>query len=623
LKGVLDEARVDRYEDMQALVFSLWEGEQPPEVVLVSAAAITVEESLPEREDRTRPQGADGGEMQLTQVDLAREGLTQADAGELAGAVRALTAGVLDLLQTFLSEDGLAESKLVLVTEGALALEGEAPSLLQGALPGLVRSARSEHPGRFALLDVGVAGDVQLSSLEVVLSNDEPELVLRGGVLHAPRLTRAQLPPLDDASGSCSFDPGGTVLITGGTGGLGALLARHLVARHGARHLLLISRSGPRAQGAKELEAELKERGAKARIVACDATDRQALAKLIASISETHPLTAVVHTAGIVDDGIITSLDQERLTAVMVPKVDAAINLHLLTQNHDLTHFVLYSSIASTWGAPGQGNYSAANSFLDTLAAHRHANGLPALSLAWGAWERTSGITRALSEQDRQRFARQGMASLADEQGLELFDLATTTDKPLLIAARLQMSTLRTQGRTGMLPHLLHALVRVTPRRSTELSGALAAKLSTLPQTEWETTIRETVRRHVAAVLGHTNPQEIDTTANFLELGLDSLAALELRDRLNTDTGLRLPAILAMDYPTIAALAGYLLTRFSSISPKVDDDKHSEDEIRHVLSAVSVDRVRESGLLESLLELSEMQDTESQSITSDDLALDQ
>jgi len=563
LDGVFDGVDVGRCEDMQALVFSLWEGEQPPEVVLVRAGAIAAEESsTAAREDRvsgrdeneqTEPGGA--GVMPVHSGELL-------DAGELAGAVRALTAGALDLLQAFLLEEGLGESKLVLLTEGALALEGETPSLLQGALAGLVRSARSEHPGRFALLDIGEENGRHYSSIEAALSSDEPELVLRDGVLFAPRLTRAQIPASTDLD-RCPVDGEGTVLITGGTGGLGALLARHLVARHGARRLLLASRSGPEAQGAGELVAELERLGASVRIAACDTTDRQALAGLIASIPETHPLSTVIHAAGVIDDGIISSLDRERLADVMAPKIDTAINLHLLTQHHDLTTFVLYSSIAGTWGGPGQGNYSAANAFLDALAAYRHANGLPAVSLAWGPWERASGITSALSEQDRQRFTRQGITPLTDEQGLELFDLATSTatQEPILVPARLQMNALRAHAQAGMLPPLLHALTRVTPRRRAELSGSLIAKLSTLPQTEWETTILQTVRTHVAAVLGHTNPQAIDTTSGFKDLGFDSLGAVELRNRLNVATGLTLPATLVFDYPTTKAVAELLLSR--------------------------------------------------------------
>ncbi len=220
------------------------------------------------------------------------------------------------------------------------------------------------------------------------------------------------------------FDQRGTVLITGGTGGLGGLLARHLVAEHGVRHLLLVSRRGGEAEGAGELEAALSELGCEARFAACDVTEREALARLLASIPSEHPLTAVIHAAGVLDDGVISSLDGERLQRVMAPKVDAALHLHELTEHLELSEFLLFSSVSATLGAPGQGNYSAANAFLDALAAHRRARGLPGKSLAWGAWAVATAMAGDLSEIDRGRWARLGVTALSQERGLELVDLA-------------------------------------------------------------------------------------------------------------------------------------------------------------------------------------------------------
>jgi mycoketide-CoA synthase len=355
-----------------------------------------------------------------------------------------------------------------------------------------------------------------------------------------------------------SFDPHGTVLITGGTGGLGALVARHLATDHGAQRLLLVSRSGPEAEGAKELSSALGELGCDVRIVACDVADRGALKELIDSIPVEHPLTMVVHAAGVLDDGLLESLDGERLAKVLAPKVDAAVNLHELTERAGLCEFVLFSSVAASLGSPGQANYAAANSFLDALAARRRAEGLPGVSLAWGAWEQATGMTVALSEADRARFERVGIAPLSDRQGLELFDVARGVDEPLLLPAPLDMSVLRARAKTGMLPAVLRGLVRAPTRRASDAKGSLAGKLAESPESEWDGIIAELVSAQVAGVLGHASPAAVDVQRAFKELGFDSLAAVELRNRLSHATGLKLPSTLVFDHPTPLAVAEYV-----------------------------------------------------------------
>ncbi|WP_197362276.1 beta-ketoacyl reductase, partial [Streptomyces clavuligerus] len=228
------------------------------------------------------------------------------------------------------------------------------------------------------------------------------------------------------------IDPTGTVLVTGGTGLLGSLVARHLVTRHGVRHLLLVGRRGPAAPGAAELTAELTALGAHTTVAACDVSDRAALAALLTTLPEAHPLTAVVHTAGTLDDGVISSLTPERMDTVLRPKADAALHLHHLTQDLPLSAFVLFSSAAGTFGGPGQANYAAANAFLDALAQRRSADGLPAHSLAWTLWEQRSALTERLDDADTRRLARSGMPALTTAQGLTLFDAALTTDEPAL-----------------------------------------------------------------------------------------------------------------------------------------------------------------------------------------------
>ncbi|MEV4096141.1 SDR family NAD(P)-dependent oxidoreductase [Streptosporangium saharense] len=353
-----------------------------------------------------------------------------------------------------------------------------------------------------------------------------------------------------------ALDPDGTVLITGGTGTLGALLARHLVTEHGVRHLLLTSRGGPGTPGAAELVAELQDAGAEVTVAACDAADRERLAALLSDVR----LTGVVHTAGVLDDGVIGSLTPERVDAVLRPKVDGALNLHELTADQDLACFVLFSSAAGVLGGAGQGGYAAANTLLDALAQHRRALGLPAQSLAWGLWERRSAMTGHLDARDVERMGRGGMTPLTSELGMALYDAASLLDEPLLLPADLDLSAQR--GR-GPVPALLRGLVRTPARRRVEaVSGprgsALTERLAALAEAEREKLLLDLVRGHAAAVLGHASADEIDAGRAFKDLGFDSLTAVELRNRLNTATGLRLPATLVFDHPTPTALARHL-----------------------------------------------------------------
>ena len=356
------------------------------------------------------------------------------------------------------------------------------------------------------------------------------------------------------------LDPQGTVLITGGTSGLGALVARHLAARHNARRLLLVSRSGPDAPGASELVVELAERGCEAEVVACDVADRGALEVLLSAIPPERPLTAVVHSAGVLDDGVIESLTDERVERVMRPKVDAALHLHELTQGLELSEFVLFSSAAGLFSGAGQGNYAAANAFLDALAQRRAACGLAGQSLAWGLWEQESAMTSGLGESGRARIERLGVAALSAEQGLELFDSARSAGEALLVAARLDRSALRSQARLGVLPALLGGLVQASARgeRAAGAGGSLARRLAGVPESEWDALILEVVRTQVAGVLGHDSPTRVDPERAFKDLGFDSLSAVELRNRLMRATGLRLPATLAFDHPNCHAVTKLL-----------------------------------------------------------------
>ncbi|GAA2653050.1 SDR family NAD(P)-dependent oxidoreductase [Streptomyces lunalinharesii] len=356
-----------------------------------------------------------------------------------------------------------------------------------------------------------------------------------------------------------TWAPDGTVLITGGTGGLGRELARHLVTERGVRHLLLLSRSGPDAPGVDALREELAAHGAEVEVRACDVADRQDLAAAVASVPAAHPLTAVIHTAGVLDDGVVTSLTPERLAAVLRPKVDAAWHLHQVTEDLDLAAFVLYSSIAGVTGAPGQGNYAAGNVFLDALARLRTANGLPAQSLAWGAWAPGSGMTADLTEADLQRSAVYGAKPLTVEQGMALFDAAGACDAAHLVALGRTAGPLRIDG---PVPPVLRGLVatrrRAAGQPAADAAGGLTGRLADLDEDARTATLVDLVRTEAAAVLGHASPEGIETHREFLELGFDSLTSVELRNRLAAATGLQLPATVVFENKTTEKLATWL-----------------------------------------------------------------
>ena len=354
-------------------------------------------------------------------------------------------------------------------------------------------------------------------------------------------------------------DREGTTLITGGTGALGGLVARHLAAA-GTRHLLLLSRSGPDSERAGSLRAELAEAGCEARILACDAADRGQLEAALATVPEEHPLTAVIHAAGVVDDAATASLDPERVERVLAPKVDAALHLQELTKGLDLKRFVLFSSAAATFGNPGQGNYAAANSFLDALAQRRQSEGLAGQSLAWGLWrlEDGSGMGGGLDEAALVRLGRLGIVPIADEEGLQLLDAVAEIDEAVPVPIHLDHSALRTLAQAGILLPLLRQIARAPVRRKRAANRSLARRLPGLPKEEWGGVVLETVRGEVAAVLGYDSPEAIDPEVAFKDLGFDSLAAVELYNRLCQLTGMRLPTTLGFDHPTPLSVSEYI-----------------------------------------------------------------
>ncbi|WP_405620118.1 type I polyketide synthase [Streptomyces sp. NBC_00076] len=520
------------YPDLGALSAALDEGADLPETVLLPLAG-------PERQ------------------------------GVEPGAVRPLLARTLEAVQEWLGEERFESSRLVLLTRGASAARGAAVDPVAAAAWGLLRSAQSEHPGRFVLFDLDPADPAQHGTEDLLaraLGTDECELAVRDGAVWVPRLTRVPLPEPEDDQGTWGD---GTVLVSGGTGTLGSLVARHLVVRHGVRDLLLVSRRGADAPGADDTRAELEQLGARVAVAACDVADRDALAGLLDGVTD---LSAVVHVAGVLDDGVVTSLTPERLETVLPPKVDAAVNLHELTADRDLSAFVLFSSAAGVLGSAGQANYAAANAFLDALAEYRRAQGLPATALAWGLWAQASTMTAHLGARELDRRTRSGAAPLTSDEGLALFDAACATDHALLVPVRLDFHGLRAQAATAGVPQLLRALVRVPQRRTAagddpQQGSRLAQRLAALPAAEREEELLTLVRGHAAAVIGYTSPDAIAPDRAFRELGFDSLTAVELRNRLTAATGVRLPATLAFDYPAATTLARHLLDEILGTAP--------------------------------------------------------
>ncbi|MFE5124817.1 SDR family NAD(P)-dependent oxidoreductase, partial [Streptomyces sp. NPDC056669] len=533
------------HPDLEALIAAVEAGEPAPAVVLV------------------HPYGAEGGH------------------GDGLGAVEEL----LGLVQSWLRRPALADARLVVVTRGAMAAgrpgehtddpDGTALDPSGAGAWGLIRSAQSENPGRFVLLDLDEgreSGEGLVAAVVRAIESHEPQVAVRDGRVLVPRMARATATPdpavddQDEREKTPGLDAGGTVLITGGTGTLGALVAEHLVRTWGVGHLLLVSRSGPEAVGAVELADRLTELGAEVRIAAADVSDPDAVATLVAGVDPAHPLTGVVHAAGVLDDAVLTTQTPERLARVWRPKATAAAHLHAATVELPLSLFVMFSSTAGTLGASGQSNYAAANAYCDALAARRRALGLPGLSVAWGLWADASGMTGHLEEADRARMAQSGIGAMSSERALGLLDAAVRHGHHHLIAIDLDVRALAGQPALT-LPAPLRALTgggtarrtAATARPHTDWAGHLA----TLPLEEQRRTLLSLVLTHAAAALGHSDPGRIQTERGFLELGFDSLTAIELRNRLTAVTGLRLATTLIFDHPNPAALAAHLHTELA------------------------------------------------------------
>ncbi|MFD9634909.1 type I polyketide synthase, partial [Streptomyces violascens] len=475
--------------------------------------------------------------------------------------------------------DADIEAPLWCVTRTAVAVDRTEHPVhpAQAAVWGLGRVAALEQPQRWGgLIDLPDELDGStLRRLAAVLaaSGGEDQLALRTTAAFARRLAHHRAEP---APATDTFNPTGTVLVTGGTGALGGHVARWL-AEAGARRLLLVSRRGADAPGAAELAAAIEELGAEVTLAACDTADRDALTAVLAAIPDEHPLTAVFHTAGTVADGTLETLTAEQFTAVLRAKVTATVNLHEATRDQELSAFVLFSSVAGTLGAPGQGNYAAANAFLDAFAEQRRAHGLPATSVAWGPWAETGMAADGTGVQARIR--RGGFVPMAPHLALTALRRAIEHGAPTATLADIDWSryaAVFTATRPSRLVGDLPALRQTTPSAGTPHAAlrepALRRRLAGLSPAARPSFVLDLVRTQVAAVLGHTGTSGIGAERAFSDLGFDSLTTVELRNTLTAGTGLKLPATLVYDYPTPTALADFLLAELLGTLPEPDTD---------------------------------------------------
>ncbi|HEY8984698.1 MAG TPA: SDR family NAD(P)-dependent oxidoreductase, partial [Streptomyces sp.] len=470
--------------------------------------------------------------------------------GELTSAVHRAVRHVLTLLQEWVTRDDLPDNRLVVVTRGAVATgEGEAVVDLAGAAVwGLVRAAQSEHPGRITLVDIPAGGGPVPWARVAEAAATEPQVAVREGELLIPQLVRTA----DGGTPRPALAEGGTVLVTGGTGALGAMFARHLVTRHGVRRLVLAGRRGDQAPQADALRETLVGLGAHVEFVACDVSDRESVARTLAGIGEEHPLAGVMHVAGALDDGVVTSLTGERVTEVLRPKADGAWHLHELTRHLDLDLFVLFSSVSGVLGMPGQANYAAASAFLDGLAEHRRAQGMRAVSLAWGLFDDTAEAAKQL-----------GLRPITAETATRLFDRALLDGPATVVPAPLDLDRLARGG--VRVPALLRSLL---PDRAAQGAGhvavaekPLAERLAELPRSDAEQYVRDLVRRETATALGYASAGEVAPEVSFRDAGFDSLAAVRFRNQLIDKTGLSLPTTLVFEYTSPVDLADHLVTR--------------------------------------------------------------
>ncbi|MEU1020434.1 type I polyketide synthase [Streptomyces sp. NPDC005898] len=552
------------------------------------------------------------------------QSISEAAAGASVGGVLSLVAldeavrdgvpgglaGLLVLVQA-LGDVGV-EAPLWVVTRGAVAVGGSEAlvSAVQAQVWGLGRVVALEHPERWGgLVDLPETLDDRVADrLAGVLAGagGEDQVAVRSAGVFGRRLLRA-----GGRSAGQEWRTSGTALITGGTGALGGHVARWLVSR-GAEHLVLTSRRGLDAPGAVDLEAELLGLGVRVTIAACDVSDRAAVAELLASVPAEYPLTTVIHAAGVLDDGVIESLTPERFAGVLRAKADAALHLHELTKDLDLSAFVLFSSLAGAVGGAGQGNYAAANAFLDALVEQRRALGLPGTSVAWGPWANGGMAVDGVGEV---RMQRGGLASMAPDDAIAVLGGVLDRNDGGVAVADVDwerfapaFTAVRSAPLISDIPEVrkaLEAAVRDTPGMEADTAAAFREKLADLSPAERDRALLELVRTQVAVVLGHAGTDTVVADRAFKELGFDSLTAVELRNRLQAATSLTLPATLVFDYPTPTALVDALRDQLFPAGSDEAALQPQEIRIREALASIPLAKLRDAGLMEVLLQLAD------------------
>lgn len=524
-------------------------------------------------------------------------------AGDAAAVGLRATQDLQRSLQILSETEPLANCRFVLVTESAVATqEGEAvDGWWQAGLWGLLRTARSEHPERaWRIVDLDGSTESRAQWIPVLSMPAEDEVALRQGVCRVPRLVQAGPAARPDPARG-TFDSQRTVLVTGGTQGVGALVALHLARQHQVRQLLLVSRQGANAPGVASLVAELAALGCATTVTPCDVSDYAALTQCLGQLSSAHPLQAVFHCAGVLDDGVLSTLTAERTERVFMAKAQGAWNLHQATRQMSLSAFVVFSSAAGLLGSAAQANYAAANTWVDALCAYRQALRLPAQSLAWGTWA-GSGMAAQLSESAKGRLRQQGIVPLRPAQALDLLDQALSRSEPLLVPIQLDLRSLRKKDADNpatLLQSLLGPRAKATASGADGAQGRWLERLQSLAVEERERGVLECVQQEIVAVMRLAEAAALPPDQPLKELGLDSLLAMEIRNRLRAGTGLRLPSSLVFDRPTPLALAQYLCTQLFANQ-----------------KAPPVPVLAELDKLESLLSASDVQDSLRAGITS-------
>ncbi|WP_344960247.1 SDR family NAD(P)-dependent oxidoreductase [Saccharothrix longispora] len=509
----------------------------------------------------------------------------------------------------------LGDVPLWCVTRGGVAIGGETPSVAGAAVWGLAGVAAAERPDRWGgVVDLPAAWDPASGPVlaAVLASGDEDRVAVRGTTAHGSRLVRSTAPSADP------WQPTGTVLVTGGTGALGGHVARGL-AEAGAEHLVLLGRTGADAPGATDLRDELTALGARVDLVACDAADRAALARVLADLPD---LTGVVHAAGVLDDGLLDGLTPNRFATVFRAKLAAARNLDELTRDRDLAVFALFSSASAVLGNAGQGNYAAANAALDAVAHHRRAAGLAATSVAWGAWD---GGGMAADPAAREAARRAGALPMPPRRAVEVLRSLATGGAAHAVVADVDWERYGPVRGSALTAHLTGANATGAGRTGHDAADALRARLATVPEGGRRQVLLSLVRTEVADVLRHGGADRVAADRTFTDLGFDSLTAVELRDRLAALTGLTLAATLVFDQPTPLALAEHLHRGLAGVlapDAPVAEEADEEGRVRALLATVPLDRLRDLGLLDALLALGDGADRDEDDRAADDAAVD-